>query len=104
MFNAEDFAYALGGPEADNPNDPAEGSRGFQSRVANVNHIPVLEGNGVSMVLFNLEPCGINLPHVHPRATEVIVHKCTLIRTIETQPSQPERKLLLRDRTPLACC
>eukprot|EP00752_Nemacystus_decipiens_P001668 g1620.t1 len=72
MFNTEDFAYTLGGPEADNPNDPAEGSRGFQSRVANVNHIPALEGHGVSMVLFNLEPCGINLPHVHPRATEML--------------------------------
>ncbi|CAM6054393.1 unnamed protein product [Sphagnum tenellum] len=29
-------------------------------------------GQGISYTLFNLEPCGINLPHVHPRATELL--------------------------------
>ncbi len=35
-------------------------------------NLPSLEGEGVAYTLFNIEPCGINLPHVHPRATELI--------------------------------
>lgn len=65
-FSPENFAFNLGGPEPDNmcPN-------GFPARLANINQLPSLEGQGVAMVLFNYEPCAINLPHEHPRATEV---------------------------------
>ncbi|CAN0597135.1 unnamed protein product, partial [Laminaria digitata] len=35
------------------------------------NQLPALAGQGISMALVNLGPCAINLPHIHPRATEV---------------------------------
>ena len=65
MFNPEDFTFSLGGPEPDAPGN------GVQLRAVNLNQLPALEGQGISMALVNLDPCGINLPHVHPRATEV---------------------------------
>ena len=65
LFNEEDFAFSLGGPEPDNLVD------NFQLRGVNLNQLPALEGQGISMALVNLGPCAINLPHVHPRATEV---------------------------------
>ena len=33
---------------------------------------PTLDRMGVAYTLFELAPCGINLPHVHPRATELL--------------------------------
>ena len=64
-FDTEDFAFSLGGPEPDNLVD------NFQLRGVNLNQLPALEGQGISMALVNLGPCAINLPHIHPRATEV---------------------------------
>ena len=64
-FDKEDFAFALGGPEPDNLVD------NFQLRGVNLNQLPALAGQGISMAIVNLGPCAINLPHVHPRATEV---------------------------------
>ena len=66
MFNPEDFAFSLGGPEPDGAVE------GFQLRAVNLNQLPALEGQGISMALVNLDACAINLPHIHPRATEVI--------------------------------
>lgn len=37
-----------------------------------VAEMPALAGEGVSYSLFHIEPCGINLPHTHPRATELL--------------------------------
>ena len=65
MFNPEDFAFSLGGPE------PSAPVNGFQIRGVNLNNLPALEGQGISMALVNLDACTINLPHIHPRATEV---------------------------------
>ena len=64
-FDKEDFVFALGGPEPDNLVD------NFQLRGVNLNQLPALAGQGISMALVNLGPCAINLPHIHPRATEV---------------------------------
>lgn len=64
-FDAEDFAFQLGGPEPDAPVD------GFELRSASVRQLPALEGQGISMSIVNLGPCAINQPHTHPRATEV---------------------------------
>eukprot|EP00904_Undaria_pinnatifida_P006373 jgi/Undpi1/2866/HiC_scaffold_14.g06243.m1 len=66
LFNPEDFAFSLGGPEPSNLVD------NFQLRSVNLNQLPALEGQGLSMVLVNLGPCAMNLPHVHPRATEML--------------------------------
>ncbi|CAM9761580.1 unnamed protein product, partial [Sphacelaria rigidula] len=64
-FHPEDFVYPLGGPEADTVNDA-----GLQSRRVGVSELPALEGQGLSMVLVNIEACAINLAHSHPRAAQ----------------------------------
>jgi len=38
---------------------------------ANAATFPALIGHGVSMTIGDIGPCGINLPHIHPRATEI---------------------------------
>lgn len=39
---------------------------------ANVGNFPVLLGEGLSMTVGHLGPCGMNSPHTHPRATEIL--------------------------------
>jgi len=34
-------------------------------------NFPALIGHGMAMTVGFIEPCGINLPHTHPRATEI---------------------------------
>lgn len=68
MLDPEDFAFPLGGPE------PDALVNGYQLRLATLNEIPALEGQGISMAVVNLDPCTINAPHIHPRATEVKDH------------------------------
>jgi hypothetical protein len=41
-------------------------------RPSSVKQFPALENMGISCTLFELAPCGINLPHIHPRASELI--------------------------------
>lgn len=44
---------------------------------------PVLALGNMAITRFTLDPCGINLPHVHPRGTELIfVFKGSLLRTV----------------------
>jgi len=64
-FNATDFKFNLAGSA---PNVVGLAGTG---RRASVSELPSLKGVGISSVLFHIEPCGINLPHVHPRATEL---------------------------------
>ena len=63
---SEDFIYDLA---KDKPSFQANGNT---IRPLNVNTFPVLANMGISYTLFELEPCGINLPHIHPRATELL--------------------------------
>ena len=65
QFKASDFVFNLFGST---PNVIGTGGTG---RRADINELPSLQGLGVSSVLFNIAPCGINLPHVHPRGTEL---------------------------------
>ena len=65
-FQAEDFAFDLLGSV------PAAMNEGGSVQVAFVNQVPVLENSGLAYAMVNLEPCGINLPHAHPRASELI--------------------------------
>jgi hypothetical protein len=46
------------------------GGGGLRRQVS-VKEIPALQGLGVSSVIFQIAPCGINFPHIHPRATEL---------------------------------
>eukprot|EP00189_Rhodosorus_marinus_P011005 CAMPEP_0184741438 /NCGR_PEP_ID=MMETSP0315-20130426/4447_1 /TAXON_ID=101924 /ORGANISM="Rhodosorus marinus, Strain UTEX LB 2760" /LENGTH=216 /DNA_ID=CAMNT_0027211701 /DNA_START=40 /DNA_END=690 /DNA_ORIENTATION=- len=64
--NAEDFKFNLFEAAAANNGAGAMIQAGSQSR------FPALNGLGLCYFLFTLEPCGMNLPHVHPRATELI--------------------------------
>eukprot|EP00121_Abeoforma_whisleri_P007244 Awhi_evm2s6606 len=44
---------------------------------------PVLALGDVAITRFTLDPCGINLPHVHPRGTEIIfMFKGSKLRTV----------------------
>eukprot|EP00121_Abeoforma_whisleri_P002329 Awhi_evm1s2085 len=44
---------------------------------------PVLALGDVAITRFTLDPCGINLPHVHPRGTEIIfMFKGSNLRTV----------------------
>jgi len=65
QFEAEDFVFDLKGQQV----EPGEGG---SVQPVEVNAMPTLYGEGMAMTLFTIEPCGINLPHVHPRATEMI--------------------------------
>jgi len=51
---------------------PAPGAKGGATKAANVETFPILTDLGISTTLGFLEPCGINTPHVHPRATEFL--------------------------------
>ena len=65
-FLGNDFIFDLDGSA------PAKGSGGGDVRRASVDQIPALAGEGVSFGLFDIEPCGVNLPHIHPRGTELV--------------------------------
>ena len=64
-FAPADFVFDLFNSK---PN--VRGTGGTGQRVA-IEEMPALEGLGVSSVIFRILPCGINLPHVHPRGTEL---------------------------------
>lgn len=58
-------------------NDPPNASivmgRGGRTVAATSDTFPAVIGNGVSMTLGFISPCGLNSPHVHNRATEINV-------------------------------
>lgn len=66
VFAASDFLYDVAAAPSE-----ASGSAGTIKPVS-VSQMPALKGEGVSFTVFQIEPCGINLPHVHPRATEIL--------------------------------
>jgi hypothetical protein len=48
-------------------------------RTLRVHDFPALAYLDISYTLFRLAPCGANIPHIHPRATELLyVIKCSL--------------------------
>lgn len=66
-ITAEDFFFAgLGKP------GPANNTMGSFVTGANVQKIPGLNTLGVSMARIDYAPGGLNPPHVHPRATEMV--------------------------------
>ncbi|KAF2034798.1 RmlC-like cupin [Setomelanomma holmii] len=48
------------------------GAKGGATKSADIESFPILTGFDISTTLGFLEPCGINIPHVHPRATEFL--------------------------------
>ncbi|KAF2711560.1 RmlC-like cupin [Pleomassaria siparia CBS 279.74] len=51
---------------------PAPNSKGGKILAANIDNFPILTGLGISTTVGFLGPCGMNSPHVHPRATEFL--------------------------------
>lgn len=54
---------------------PGPNSGGGTIKALNVGNFPALARLGISYNLVELMPCGINLPHVHPRGTELSMVK-----------------------------
>ncbi|KAJ4987289.1 spherulin-1A [Stagonosporopsis vannaccii] len=54
-------------------NDVVPGGQGGLTSSANLETFPFLINSGVTMTMGTLGPCGIFLPHVHPRANEFFV-------------------------------
>ncbi|KAJ7277928.1 RmlC-like cupin domain-containing protein [Mycena rebaudengoi] len=51
---------------------PAPGSQGGSIILATVNNFPILEELSISGAFSYIEPCGLNIPHLHPRANEML--------------------------------
>jgi len=50
-------------------NQPA-GSNGGSILLATVDNFPILQDLGISSAVSFVKPCGLNIPHLHPRANE----------------------------------
>jgi len=68
QFNASDFLFDLAGGVS---SDIWTGSSS-NIRAVTVKEMPALKGEGVALTWFRIKPCGINLPHVHPRGSEIL--------------------------------
>ncbi|KAJ6526653.1 RmlC-like cupin domain-containing protein [Mycena capillaripes] len=51
---------------------PASGAKGGSIMMATADNFPILEGLGVGGAVSFIEPCGLNIPHSHPRASELL--------------------------------
>ncbi|KAJ7165450.1 RmlC-like cupin domain-containing protein [Mycena crocata] len=49
-----------------------ESGKGGSLILATVDNFPILEGLGISAAVSFIEPCGLNIPHSHPRASEIL--------------------------------
>ncbi|KAJ7692110.1 RmlC-like cupin domain-containing protein, partial [Mycena rosella] len=49
---------------------PAAGASGGSILLATVDNFPILEELGISGAVSLVEPCGLNIPHLHPRGNE----------------------------------
>ncbi|CAF1659750.1 unnamed protein product, partial [Didymodactylos carnosus] len=65
-MNASDFIFDFGNATTGISN--GTGGHTVQATAAN---FPGLINHGIAMTIGYLGPCGINLPHTHPRATEI---------------------------------
>ncbi|KAJ7784998.1 spherulin-1B precursor [Mycena maculata] len=50
---------------------PATGSKGGSILLGTVDNFPILEQLGISGAISLVQPCGLNIPHTHPRANEL---------------------------------
>ncbi|KAJ7481391.1 spherulin-1B precursor [Mycena galericulata] len=49
---------------------PTAGAKGGSILLATVDNFPILEELGISGAISFVQPCGLNIPHTHPRASE----------------------------------
>ncbi|KAJ7913226.1 spherulin-1B precursor, partial [Mycena leptocephala] len=50
----------------------SNGAKGGSILLATVDNFPILEDLGISSAVSFIEPCGLNIPHFHPRASEIL--------------------------------
>ncbi|CAN6278588.1 unnamed protein product [Urochloa humidicola] len=65
---AEDFYF----PGLDKVGNTSSSKQGSAVTAVNVAQIPGLNTMGISLVRIDYAPNGMNLPHTHPRATEIL--------------------------------
>ncbi|KAJ7092256.1 RmlC-like cupin domain-containing protein, partial [Mycena epipterygia] len=68
----------------------AAGAKGGSILLATVDNFPILEDFGLSNAVSFIEPCGLNIPHSHPRASEFLtvvegILDTGFVQEIETQ-------------------
>jgi oxalate decarboxylase/phosphoglucose isomerase-like protein (cupin superfamily) len=64
-FKTSDFVYDL-------RNSTPKQGLGGQIYVAGLNQMPALSSQSIAYVLISLKPCALILPHIHPRAAELL--------------------------------
>ena len=74
-FQPKDFIFDLNQKSATKRS-------GGSIRPLTVSDMPALKDEGISFQLFQLEPCGVNQPHIHPMATEFLYVKYILEKCI----------------------
>ncbi|KZV97985.1 RmlC-like cupin [Exidia glandulosa HHB12029] len=68
LGNDQDFVFNF-----IDPNKNQTSGAGGHTVSAAVNTFPALFGSGMAMTLGFMEPCSLNSPHTHPRATEILI-------------------------------
>ncbi|XP_058106773.1 putative germin-like protein 2-1 [Magnolia sinica] len=90
MVKADDFFFS----GLDKPGNTAN-KVGSNVTAVNVNQIPGLNTLGISLVRIDYAPYGLNAPHTHPRATEILtVIEGTLYVGFVT--SNPDNRLITK--------
>ncbi|KAG8379772.1 hypothetical protein BUALT_Bualt07G0124200 [Buddleja alternifolia] len=96
MVTADDFFFS-------GLNKPGNTSNPLGSRVTavNVNQLPGLNTLGISLVRIDYAPYGLNPPHTHPRATEilVVVEGTLYVGFVTSNPANPNIKNKLFTKT-----
>ncbi|PHH91338.1 hypothetical protein CDD83_853 [Cordyceps sp. RAO-2017] len=90
-----DFVFDFNGTMA--TSGPGKEGKGGFLVAANSQTMPALIGNGGSMTVSFLDPCGMNAPHIHNRATELnIVVQGRLVTNFVGENGSPVENTLSR--------
>ncbi|KAI3451660.1 hypothetical protein Pfo_008325 [Paulownia fortunei] len=96
MVTAEDFFFS-------GLNKPGNTSNPLGSKVTpvNVNQVAGLNTLGISLARIDFAPYGLNPPHTHPRATEilVVVEGTLYVGFVTSNPANPNMKNKLFTKT-----
>ncbi|KAF7316969.1 RmlC-like cupin [Mycena chlorophos] len=76
LSSDSDFVFDFFDPKA-----PATVGAGGRIVTASAGNFPAVVGHGSAMAVGFLEPCSMNTPHTHPRATEIQISMNSTIRT-----------------------
>ncbi|KAG8383955.1 hypothetical protein BUALT_Bualt04G0067700 [Buddleja alternifolia] len=96
MVTADDFFFS-GLNKSGNTSNPL----GSRVTAVNVNQLPGLNTLGISLVRIDYAPYGLNPPHTHPRATEilVVVEGTLYVGFVTSNPANPNIKNKLFTKT-----